>query len=47
MADYIIESTRNAVLLVAPEYEVKIEITFDPMRGPKMIRDEDLQRMFE
>ena len=41
------ESTRNAVLLVVPEYEVKIEITFDPMRGPKMIRDEDLQRMFE
>ena len=47
MADYIIESTRNAVLLVVPDYEVKIEITFDPMRGPQMIRDEDLQRMFE
>lgn len=47
MADYLIASVKNAVLLVVPDYEVDVEITFDPMRGPKMIRDEDLQRMFE
>lgn len=47
MADYLIESCKNATLLVAPEYEVFIEVTFDPLWNPKMIRDEDLQRMFE
>ncbi|PZM86926.1 MAG: FeS assembly SUF system protein [candidate division SR1 bacterium] len=47
MADYLIESCKNAALLVVPEYEVFIEVTFDPMWSPKMIRDEDLQRMFE
>lgn len=47
MADYLIMSVKNATLLVVPEYEVDVEITFDPMRNPKMIRDEDLQRMFE
>ncbi|MDO4713282.1 MAG: metal-sulfur cluster assembly factor [bacterium] len=47
MADYLIESCKNAALLVVPEYEVFVEVTFDPMRSPKMIRDEDLQRMFE
>lgn len=47
MADYLIASVKNATLLVVPEYEVEVEITFDPMWNPKMIRDEDLQRMFE
>ena len=47
MADYLIESVKNAVLFVAPDYEVFVEITFEPHRSPKLIRDEDLQRMFE
>ena len=47
MADYLIESVKNATLLVVPDWEVFVEVTFDPMRWPSMIRDEDLQRMFE
>lgn len=47
MADYLIASVKNATLLVVPDYEVHVEVTFDPMRNPSMIRDEDLQRMFE
>lgn len=47
MADFLIASVKNATLLMVPDYEVKVEITFDPMRSPAMIRDKDLQRMFE
>lgn len=47
MAEFLIASVRNATLLVAPEYEVEVEVTFDPMWHPSMIRDKDLQRMFE
>ena len=47
MADYLMESVKNAAQIPAPDYEVEVETTFDPMWSPKMIRDEDLQRMFE
>lgn len=47
MADYLLASVKNAVLLIVPDREVFVDVTFDPMRNPKMIRDEDLQRMFE
>lgn len=47
MADFIIESVKNAIMLVAPSYHTDVEITFDPMWSPNMIRDEDLQRMFD
>ena len=47
MADFLLESVKNAALIPAPDYEVEVETTFDPMWNPKMIRDEDLQRMFE
>jgi len=47
MADMIMEMVKNAVLEVVPEREVEIVISFEPMRTPKMIKDEDLQRMFE
>lgn len=47
MADFLIASVKNATLLVVPEFEVEVEVTFDPMRSPSMIRDKDLQRMFE
>lgn len=46
MADFLMESVKNAVLIPASDYEVEVEITFDPMWNPKMIKDEDLQRMF-
>lgn len=47
MADFLITSVKNATLLVVPEFEVEVEVTFDPMWSPSMIRDADLQRMFE
>jgi metal-sulfur cluster biosynthetic enzyme len=47
MAETIQEMIKNALLEIAPEYTVNLEITFDPMRSPSMIRDEDLKRMFE
>ena len=47
MGDLIKQMTKNAVNEVYPDRDVSLEITFDPLRSPKMIRDEDLQRMFE
>lgn len=47
MREMIEQMTKNAILEVYPARQVDLEITFDPMRSPKMIRDEDLQRMFE
>ena len=47
MADYLMESVKNAAQIPAPDYEVEVETTFNPMWSPKMIKDEDLQRMFE
>lgn len=47
MGDMLEQMTENAILEVYPARSVTIEITFDPMRSPKMIKDQDLQRMFE
>ena len=47
MADMIQEMIKNAVLEVVPDYEVVLIVTFDPPRNQTMIKDEDLQRMFE
>jgi len=47
MGDMIEQMTKNAIHEIYPDREVGITITFDPMRSPSMIKDEDLQRMFE
>ena len=47
MGDMIEAMVENAILEIYPGWQVKIEITFDPQRSPKMIKDKDLQRMFE
>lgn len=47
MGDMIEQMTENAIIEVYPAWDVRIEITFDPLWSPKMIKDEDLQRMFE
>ena len=47
MGEMIEQMTKNAVYEVYPDREVGLTVTFDPLRSPKMIRDEDLQRMFE
>ncbi len=47
MWEMLEQMVKQAVLDVLPTYDVTITITFEPMRSPKMIKDEDLQRMFE
>jgi metal-sulfur cluster biosynthetic enzyme len=47
MADLMIAMVKNAVSEILPSYQVEVEISFEPMRTPKMIKDTDLQRMFE
>lgn len=47
MGEMIEQMTKNAINEVYPARSVDIEITFDPMWSPKMIKDQDLQRMFE
>ncbi|MBP6256164.1 DUF59 domain-containing protein [Patescibacteria group bacterium] len=47
MGEMIEQMTENAIHDVYPDRAVHITITFDPMRSPAMIKDEDLQRMFE
>ena len=47
MADFLQDTIRNSLAEIAPEYTVILEITFDPMRSPSMIRDEDLKKMFD
>lgn len=37
---------KNAILEKYPTYEINIEITFEPMRNPSMIKDNDIQKLF-
>lgn len=45
--DLIQEMMRNAVTESYPVWAVSIEVIFDPMWKIAMIKDQDLQRMFE
>ena len=47
MAEMLQEMIHNSLSEIAPEYTVTLDITFDPMRSPAMIRDEDLKKMFD
>ena len=47
MGEMIEQMVTNAIHEVYPDRAVAITITFEPMRSPKMIKDEDLKRMFE
>ncbi|MDR3168357.1 MAG: metal-sulfur cluster assembly factor [Candidatus Peribacteria bacterium] len=47
MAEMMMEMVKNAVGEAVPDWEVEVVVSFEPMRTPKMIKDEDLQRMFE
>ena len=46
MWDMIVEMIKTAISNKLPDRIVNIEITFEPMRSPEKIKDEDLQRMF-
>lgn len=47
MADMIKEMIQNAILDVVPTFTVEIEVTFEPAWNQTMIKDPDLQRMFQ
>jgi len=47
MADMIQEMIKNAIVEVVPTFTVEITITFEPPRNQTMIKDKDLQRMFQ
>lgn len=46
MWDLILDMVKNAVLTKFWDYVVDIELTFDVMWNPDMIKDEDIKRMF-
>ncbi len=47
MWDYLIEMVKTWINKEFPEMEVDVEITFEPMRSPENIKDEDLKLMFQ
>lgn len=47
MAEMLQEMVKNSVLDVAPDYQLQLDISFEPMRSPNMIKDEDLKKMFD
>jgi len=47
MWDYLIEMVKNWISKIFPDFEIDVEITFEPMRTPDNIKDEDLKLMFQ
>ncbi|MDR0607216.1 MAG: metal-sulfur cluster assembly factor [Candidatus Peribacteria bacterium] len=47
MAEMMMEMVKNATLEAIPDWEVEVIVSFEPMWSPQMIKDKDLQRMFE
>jgi len=46
MGEMLQQLCKNAINEKFPDYEINIEITFDPMRKVSNIKDEDLQKLF-
>lgn len=44
--DMLQQLVKNSITDKFPTYEVNIEITFDPMWSPNMIKDKDIQKLF-
>ena len=47
MADLLKEMMINGITEVLPDYEVILEVTFEPLWTIEKIKDPDLKRMFE
>lgn len=47
MAEMLQEMITNAIQEIIPDAQVHIQVTFDPPRNQTMIKDPDLQRMFQ
>lgn len=46
LGDMLQQLVKNAITDKYPIYEVNIEITFEPIRNPNMIKDNDIQKLF-
>ncbi len=46
LGDMLQQLCKNAILDKLPDFEVNIEITFEPMRSTDMIKDKDIQKFF-
>ena len=44
--DMLQQLCKNAILEKFPEYEINIEITFEPLWNTTMIKDKDIQKLF-
>lgn len=44
--DMLQHMTLFAVKNAYPDYEVKLDIVWDPIRSPAMIKDDDFKKMF-
>lgn len=47
MADMLKEMIKNAILEIVSDAIVELEVTFEPSWNQTMIKDPDLQRMFQ
>lgn len=46
LGDMLQQLCKNAILEKFPNCEINIEITFEPLRSPDMIKDKDIQKLF-
>ena len=46
MGDMILEMVKNAIIQKYPDANVNLDLTFEPMWSPEMIKDEEVKQMF-
>ena len=46
LGDMLQQLCKNAILDKFPDYEINIEITFEPLWSTDMIKDKDIQKLF-
>ena len=46
LGDMLQQLCKNAILDKFPNYEINIEITFEPLWSTDMIKDKDIQKLF-
>ena len=46
MGDMILEMVKNAIIQKYPDTNVNVDLTFEPMWSPEMIKDEEVKQMF-
>ena len=46
LGDMLQQLCKNAILDKFPDFEINIDITFEPLRSTDMIKDKDIQKLF-